>query len=101
MQWPDLVNGLFEAAGGFMVFMNCWRLHQDKVVKGVSVLATVVFTAWGFWNLWYYPHLQQWLSFVGGLLIVAGNVVWIAMVAHYRRAPRIVPFSRFRTRREQ
>src|SRR6185436_15953847 len=24
----------------------------------------------GFWNLFYYPHLDQWLSFAGGVLIV-------------------------------
>jgi uncharacterized membrane protein YfcA len=85
MSWPDLVNGLFEAAGAGMVGLNCWRLYQDKVVRGVSALATVVFTAWGFWNLWYYPSLGQWFSFYAGMLIVAGNLTWICMLLYYRR----------------
>jgi hypothetical protein len=37
----------------------------------------------GFWNLFYYPHLDQWLSFAGGVLIVLANTVWIAMAVHY------------------
>lgn len=37
------------------------------------------FSAWGIWNLVYYPTLGQWASFIGGVLLVAGNVAWVVL----------------------
>ena len=82
---PDFFNGLFELLGGLLVLNHCRVLYQDKRVRGVSVLSTAVFTSWGFWNLYYYPHLTQWWSFAGGLVIVAANALWVSMMVHYKR----------------
>jgi hypothetical protein len=82
---PDLINGLFELVGGLFVFDHCRALYRDKKVMGVSVIATGAFFAWGVWNLFYYPHLDQWLSFAGGIVIVSGNCLWLAMLLHYSR----------------
>jgi hypothetical protein len=87
MTLPDIINGAFELAGGLFVLNNCRALYRDKRVCGVSPLSTAIFTAWGFWNLFYYPHLGQWVSFAGGLGIVFGNAVWLAMALYYRRLP--------------
>jgi hypothetical protein len=84
MTLPDLVNGAFECLGGVLLFKNCWRLYQDKMVRGVYVPVTVFFMAWGFWNLFYYPHLDQWVSFTGGLVIVSANFLWVTMACYYR-----------------
>ena len=83
MSLPDLINGLFELFAGFFVLMHCHRLLKDKQVKGVSLVATTFFTSWGIWNLYYYPHLGQWLSFFGGLSIVCANALWISMMVYY------------------
>ena len=80
---PDTVNGCFECLGGLLVLKNCQRLYGDKQVKGVAPWVTAFFTAWGLWNIFYYPYLDQWLSFVGGLVIVAANFVWLAMAVYY------------------
>ena len=85
IQVPDLINGLFEASGGLMNWTNVMALYRDKKVRGVNVWASVLFTAWGFWNLYYYPSLNQWASFFGGLVIVAGNTVWICLAYKYRK----------------
>jgi len=84
MQIPDLVNGLFEAVGGIMNWTNVMALYRDKKVRGVNPWATGLFTAWGFWNCFYYPSLNQWFSFAGGLIIVAGNFVWVVLAIKYR-----------------
>ncbi|HXK36572.1 MAG TPA: hypothetical protein VJ553_03240 [Candidatus Paceibacterota bacterium] len=84
MQIPDLINGTFEMLGGVATYMNCWQLHKDKEVKGVIWWLTAFYITWGVWNLYYYPHLDQWLSLYGGLVIVSGNVVWILQVVWYR-----------------
>lgn len=85
--WPDLINGLFEALAGFAVLNNCRALYRDKEFKGVSLLSVVFFTSWGFWNLYYYPHLHQMLSFLGGLLIVGANSLWVGLMLYYRKYP--------------
>lgn len=87
MHAPDLINGLFEGFGGVLLWLNCRRLYRDKVFKGVSIVPTAFFMAWGYWNLFYYPHLDQWLSFTGGLLIVSANTFWVGQMAYYSRFP--------------
>jgi hypothetical protein len=82
----DLINGLFEAFGGIMIWLNVRRIIKDKQVRGMSSVTTWVFTAWGFWNLYFYPHLGQWLSFAGGLVIVSGNFAWCVLAWRYRNA---------------
>ncbi len=84
IQLPDLINGLFESIAGLMVALHCRRVLIDKEVKGVSVVATTFFTLWGFWNLYYYPHLDQLLSFFGGLCIVTANAFWLYLMWKYR-----------------
>jgi uncharacterized membrane protein YfcA len=81
----DIINGIFEVAGGVFLIANCFRLYKDKTVQGVSVSVTAFFSVWGFWNLFYYPSLGQWWSFFGGVLLVAANSVWVGMALRYSR----------------
>jgi uncharacterized membrane protein YfcA len=85
MNWADVVNGGFEFLAGFMVLLHCRQLYKDKIVKGVNLPATIFFTSWGFWNLYYYPSLDQWFSFFGGLGIVSANSLWVGMMIYYKR----------------
>ena len=85
MTWQDGANGLFECAGGLMNWTNVAAIWRDKKVRGVNVWASAFFTAWGFWNLYYYPHLNQWASFVGGLFIVSANAAWVYLAIKYRK----------------
>lgn len=84
MNWPDAVNGLFELFAGFFVLNHCRVLHIDKMVRGASVISTIFFFTWGLWNLFYYPHLDQWASFAGGILIVMANCLWVSMMIYYK-----------------
>lgn len=81
----DLINGSFEFLAGFMILNHCRAVMKDKEVKGVSIVSTIFFTAWGVWNLYYYPSLDQWISFYGGLMIVAANIYYVALLLHYRK----------------
>lgn len=82
---PDLINGVFELVGGVLYILNIKELYQSKKLEGVSVLPTTFFTSWGLWNLFYYPSLDQWFSFFGGLLLVTVNAIWVAMAFYYAR----------------
>ncbi|KKL85282.1 hypothetical protein LCGC14_1956260 [marine sediment metagenome] len=82
---PDHVNALFEFIGGCMIWMNVVAVYRDRQVAGVRWWTTGFFAAWGGWNIFYYPHLDQWWSFTGGLWIVTANIVWVVMLIHYSR----------------
>ena len=82
MKIPDLINGMFEAAGSVAIWMNVARLVKDKQVRGVCWEASVFWTSWAYWNIFYYPHLHQWMSFAGGISIAVANTVW-ALAAFY------------------
>lgn len=81
----DIINGSFEVLSGCAVLNHCRILYRDKEVKGVSAASTAFFMAWGVWNLFYYPHLDQWLSFMGGVVITIANTLWLGMMLYYRR----------------
>lgn len=80
----DLINGAFELLAGLMVLNHCRAVLRDKAVAGVSILSVAFMSAWGFWNLYYYPSLDQWASFAGGVMIVIANVVWVFLLLKYR-----------------
>lgn len=88
VQTPDLINGCFEILGGLFILNHCLTLYRDKMVAGVSIISTVFFTLWGAWNLFFYPHLDQWISFFGGMVISAANCLWIGMMIYYKRKER-------------
>ena len=87
MSWQDFTNGSFELLGTVAILAHVLKLWKDKAVAGVSVPATIFFFSWGIWNLYYYPHLEQWASFLGGLGIVLGNCVWVLGLLYYSRYP--------------
>ena len=83
MSWADTTNGLLELAGGVFVMLSIFKVIDDKKVRGVSWVHVSFFTVWGVWNLYYYPSLDQWFSFVGGLFLVSVNAVWVALLLYY------------------
>lgn len=93
MLLPDLINGLFECSGGFFIALSIIKLYKEKKVRGVSWLHVGFFTSWGFWNLYYYPHLGQWFSFIGGLALVISNTIWLVQIAYYTGRERLYPYG--------
>lgn len=81
----DLINGLFELLGTPFIVLSIFRVSRQKRVDGVNWMHPAFFTAWGFWNLYYYPHLGQWHSFFGCVLIVIANAVWVGQLIYYSR----------------
>ncbi len=81
----DLVNGLvFELLGSVFLWMNVRKLWHDRELKGVYWYSTAFWSLWGCWNLYYYPSLGQWWSFLGGLSVFAANTCWLVLALRYR-----------------
>lgn len=80
---PDHINGLFECVGGVVLCKNIKAILRDKKLSGVSWWPVFFFATWGLWNLYYYPYLEQWWSFAGGIIVAAANWTWLVLVAYY------------------
>ncbi len=85
---PDIINGTFELFGGLLYLLNIKILLKDKKVQGISLLPTVFFTSWGLWNLFYYPSLEPWFSFFGGIVLVLVNAIWLFLALYYNRVAK-------------
>ncbi len=83
--WQDLVNGSYELLGAPFIFLSVIQLYKEKKVHGVSWMHAGFFATWGFWNLYYYPHLDQWFSFIGGVAIVIVNTFWLGQILYYSK----------------
>lgn len=84
----DMMNALFELGGAIAILNHCRVLYKDKVVNGISILSTVFFTLWSVWNIYFYPSLGQWWSFVGGMSIGLANCLWVCLLVKYHRSPK-------------
>ena len=89
MTLSDIINGCFELFGGVFVLNHCRAVLRDKKVAGVSIISSMFFLSWGIWNLYYYPVLNQWCSFVGGIFLALTNAFWISLLIYYRNQPPI------------
>ena len=85
MTLPDLINSGFEFWGSVAIWRNVWALHKDKHYAGIRVGPVAFFMAWGFWNIWFYRHLHQYLSWYAGMSITLANVVWLGQMLYYGR----------------
>jgi len=80
---PDLINASFEILGAIFVLNHCKVLYQEKTVAGVSIISVAYFQLWGIWNLFYYPHLGQSISFYATIAITVANTIWIILLLQY------------------
>lgn len=85
MSTPDLCNAAFEFWGSVMTWMNVRRVIHDQGYAGIHLPAIVFFFTWGVWNLFYYPHLGQWWSFLAGCSLVLANLAWVTQMVRYGR----------------
>lgn len=81
----DFVNGCFEFGLSFFLWMNVKKAHKDKMVRGIYWPMVGFTTTWGYWNLIYYPNLEQWWSFAGGIFVVTLNTIWLIQLIMYRK----------------
>jgi len=84
MEVSDIINGGFEFGLSFFLLKSIQQVLKDKQVKGIWWPMVAFTTSWGYWNLYYYPNLDQWWSFAGGITVVTCNTIWLALLYKYR-----------------
>ena len=80
----DQDNAVFELFGAILTLLHSRAILRDRRVAGVSILAVSGFAAWGIWNLFYYPSLDQWWSFSAGLLLCFANLLYLSLLVWFR-----------------
>jgi len=83
--WADALNGSLELLGGLFIAFSIARILRDKEVRGISWIHVGFFTIWGLWNLFYYPHLGQTWSFIGGIGVFVANSIYLALLIYFSR----------------
>ena len=82
----DQINAAFEFGGAVAVIPSILAAVRDKRIMGLSIWSTVFFSAWGWWNLIYYPHLDQLWSAWAALLLATTNSVYLYLIWKYKHA---------------
>lgn len=81
----DKINALFELGGFLAVVASIISARKAGTVVGVSWLTPCFFSAWGYWNLLFYPMLDQAWSAAAALLLAAANSYWLWLIWMYRQ----------------
>lgn len=82
---PDKINGTFELLGSVFIMLSIWKLYRDKLVRGISWWHVGFFSAWGYWNIYYYSSLDQWWSWSAGILLAFTNTAYLIMLLYYTK----------------
>lgn len=85
MAWPDIVNGMFEIGGAIACLGHIKQILKDKKVAGVFIPAVIFFSSWGYWNIFYYWHLNQWVSWLAGIVLAICNSYWAYLLWYYSK----------------
>lgn len=81
---PDLINASFEVFASVVSTLSLIAIYKAKRIVGASPWPTVFFSAWGLWNLFYYPHLGQFLSTGAAVGMLGINVTWLYLYYVYK-----------------
>ena len=74
---------MFELGGSFAVLLSIISVLQSEQVSGVHWVTVLFFTTWGYWNIYYYKHLEQTFSWAAGICVTAANTIWVALLIYY------------------
>lgn len=88
MQIIDVINGTFETLGCLAVGLSIRQLLRDRRVQGYHWGSLLYFTSWGYWNIYYYPALDQWVSAVGATATALANTIYLGMIIYFSRKRR-------------
>jgi len=81
---PDILNGLFELGGALAIVPSIKSILDKRQAIGIHWAHQLFFCSWGLWNLFYYPNLEQWFSFIGAVVLVLTNLLYTSLVWKYR-----------------
>ena len=79
----DLINAGFTIFGAGLYWVNIIKLWNDRQIKGISWGVQLFFTVWNAWTIYYYTELNQWVSFIAGIILFIGSIVWCTLAFRF------------------
>ncbi len=64
------------------------ELYRKKFVSGISPVTVSFWVAWGWWDCYYFPSLDQWWAFSGGLCVTTMNMIYVWLIVLYKYRER-------------
>ena len=86
---PDIINGGLTLAGSAGLWLNVKTAFRDKLIRGVHKLPTAFFSVGGFWNIYYYRHLNQTFSLACSLSLALANLSWLFLMIVYSSGEKV------------
>ena len=83
MTTPDLINGAVEFAGSLAAWANVVTLYRDRGYAGISVGVMGFFAARSLWRGWFYLHLGQPMSVIGGCSNAFAYCLFVILMIHF------------------
>ena len=81
----DLINSLFQLSAGILTWLNIIKIRKDKDTKGMSLVPLFIYCSMGYWNIYFYHHINKPISLIAGLSITAANTIWVLHILYYRK----------------
>lgn len=81
----DFINALWELAGAAVLVHSIFILLRQKDVKGIGWQQVFFFTAWGCWNVYFYPDNGLYWSWYAGILLALCNLIYFMLLIYYSR----------------
>lgn len=88
---PDLINGIFGVLGGLFIALSIAKLHQEKTVRGVSIVHVAFFTSWSWYHVYFFTTVNLWWSWAGAVGMMTANTIWLCQMVYYSRTRRPFP----------
>ena len=83
MTTPDAINGAVEFAGSLAAWANVVTLYRDRGYAGISVCVMGLFAARSLWRGWFYLHLHQPMSTLGGCSNACAYCVFVGLMVYF------------------
>lgn len=80
---PDMVVAFFEFGSALLICLSIRDLHRHKLVRGVSPWPVSFFALWGWWNLYWYAHIDAPFAWWAGIGVVTTNTFWALQMIYY------------------
>jgi hypothetical protein len=78
------MNAGFETLGAAFNILNIVQILKEKQVRGVSLVPTALFTAWGLFNIFFYSYNHLPVSAIAAIAMSWVNATWVFLAIKYK-----------------
>ncbi len=85
MDWFDITNGFFVIMGSIAIWFDVRQIIIDQGSAGIHPNVMAFFTMWSIWDIYYYIHIDQWVSLISQIPLTLGTLAWFLLMLFYNK----------------